>query len=151
MHHWYWYQVGTWYQVLGLQQWYTMAGCNLKINIVGYVGLSIDFLLYLIIKSKKLWRIQKLMQILLYIYCPLLISPLKVYNIDQLLSFMNLILLLASCLVALLFAMIDCWHRLPCRKLCRNWGHSSVFWIVWQVSQDLNLEIQRSMLQLNNR
>ena len=29
-----------------------MAGCNLKINIVGYVGLSIDFLLQLTIKSK---------------------------------------------------------------------------------------------------
>ena len=32
-----------------------MAGCNLKINIVGCVGLSsIDFLFHLIIKSKKL-------------------------------------------------------------------------------------------------
>ena len=29
-----------------------MAGCNLKINIVGYAGLSKDFLLHLIIKSK---------------------------------------------------------------------------------------------------
>jgi len=31
--------------------------------------------------------------------------------------------------------MLDCRHRLPCRKLCRNWGHSGVFWIVWQASQ----------------
>ena len=55
----------------------SMASCNLKINIVGYVGLSIDFLLHLIIKSKKFWRIQKLMQILRYsIYIALRSFPL---------------------------------------------------------------------------
>ena len=31
--------------------------------------------------------------------------------------------------------MLDCRHRLPCKKLCRNWGHSGVFWFVWQTSQ----------------
>ena len=90
-----------------------MASCNLKINIVGYVGLSIDFLLHLIIKSKKLWRIQKLMQILRYIYIVFRSFPLKrnVTSICCCRSWIWFCCLLLVCFVALLFAMLDCWDE----------------------------------------
>ena len=51
-----------------------------------------------------MWRIQKLMQILWYMYCPLLISPLKVCNIGLLSLFMFVDF--APCF---LFASLLCW------------------------------------------
>jgi hypothetical protein len=65
-----------------------------------------------------------------YKYCTPLISLQKavlVCNIDLLL-FLFMFADFAACfLFALLFATLDHIHRLPCRKLYRNQGHSGEF------------------------
>ena len=113
----------------------TMDGCNLKVNIVGYVGLNIDFLLHLRVKIVTHTKIDA--NSLIYFYIALRTFPPKRYvtSISCRCSWIWFCWLLLVCFVALLFAIIDRWHRLPCRKLCRNREHSGVFWIVWQASQ----------------
>ena len=93
------------------------------LHIVGYVVglLSIDFLLNLIIKSKKLWRSN-----LVYLHCPPLMSPQKLCNIKS--SFMFVDLLLPSpatwtpCYLTLLL------HESPwlvSASICASFVHSS--------------------------
>ena len=79
-----------------------MAGCNLKTNIVGYVGLSIDFLLHLIIKSKKIVMHTKIeTNSLIYKYCPPHISLKRYVTLLRICCHRSclLILLLASYLL----------------------------------------------------
>ena len=89
-----------------------------------------------------MWRIQKLIQIPWFIYFALSSFPLKRYVTSICCCcccccswIWFCCLPLVVCFVTQLIAMLDCWHRLPCRKLCRNQEHISVFWTNWQASQ----------------